>query len=84
MISYIKLNQIKKVKWFLSRELNRDNNIESQVEHLSNRFNDNKYQLINEYYLVNKYIVADTVKSAGTGINIYSRTFTQPAQEMYI
>jgi len=84
LIGYIKLNQIKKVKWFLSRELNQDNSTESLVEHLSNRFNDNKYQLLDEYYLVNKYIDADTVKAAGSGINAYSLTFIEPAHEMYI
>jgi len=84
IIGDIKLNQIKKVKLFLSPELNQDNSTESLVEHLSNRLNDNKYQLLDEYYLVNKYIDADTVKTAGAGINSYSLIFPEPAREMYV
>ncbi|MEO6633648.1 MAG: hypothetical protein ABIN13_18045 [Mucilaginibacter sp.] len=84
LIGYIKLNQVKRVKAMLSRELSHDNSTEPLIEHLSNRFNDNKYQLLDEYYLVNKYIDADTIKASGTGINAYSLTWSQPAQEMYI
>ena len=84
LIGYIKLNQVKRVKAMLSRELSHDNSTEALIEHLSNRFNDNKYQLLDEYYLVNKYIDADTIKASGTGINAYSLTWSQPAQEMYI
>lgn len=84
VIGYIKLNQLKKVKAMLSRELSHDDGTEPLVEHLSNRFNDNKYQLFDEYYLINKYIDADTVKAAGSGLNSYSLTAQNPAREMYI
>jgi hypothetical protein len=84
LIGYIKLNQVKRVKAMLSRELSHDNSTEVLIEHLSNRFNDNKYQLFDEYYMVNKYIDADTVKAAKAGLNAYSLTFQNPAHEMYI
>jgi hypothetical protein len=84
LITYVKLNQIKRVKGVLSRELNSDNYTETLVEHLSNRFKDDNYQLWEEFYLVNKYIDADTVKSGGKGISKYNLVFGQPAPEMYI
>lgn len=84
LITYIKYNQIKRVKGVLSRELNSNNYTEPLVEHLSNRFKDDNYRLWEEYYLVSKYIDADTVKSGVTGINKYNMVFSQPPHEMYI
>lgn len=84
LIGFIKLNQVKKVKGVLSRELNADNYTESLVEHLGNRFNDDKYQLWEEFHLVSKFIDADTIKTGGKGINKYSLVFNQPPHEMYI
>ena len=84
LIGFIKLNQIKKVKGLLSRELNADNYTEPLVEHLSNRFNDDKYQLWEEFHMVSKFIDADTIKTGGKGINKYSLIFNQPPHEIYI
>ena len=84
LITYIKYDQIKHVKGLLSRELNSDNYTEQLVEHLSNRFKDDNYQLWEEYYIVNKYVDADTVKRGGKYINKYNLVFSQPAHEMYI
>ena len=84
LLTYIKLDQIKRVKGVLSRELNSDNYTEPLVEHLGNRLKDDNYQLWEEFYLVNKYVDADTVKSGGRGLNKYNLVFNQPAQEMYI
>ncbi|MCR8560222.1 hypothetical protein KXD93_21400 [Mucilaginibacter sp. BJC16-A38] len=81
---WLKANKYKRMKFIMSKELNRDSQTERTIEHLSNYLNDNKYALFEEYYIINKWRNADTVNSADKGVNRYSLIYHNPEQEMYV
>ncbi len=81
-LQYLKANNPKRLRALLSKELLVDNN-ERQVELISNRLNDNAYDLLDEYYVVHKYKDTDTIHSVGGSINRYDVLYPYIAKEMY-
>lgn len=80
---YLKANDLKGLKSLLSKDLI-DKNNERQVELISNRLNDNVYNLLDEYYVVHKYKDTDTVRIKNGSINRYSLVYPYEATEMYL
>ena len=81
-LNYLKTNDAKGLKVLLSKEMIEDNNAKA-VDKISNRLNDNLYELLDEYYVVNKYKDTDTVASVGGAMNRYSLVYPYTAPEMY-
>jgi hypothetical protein len=82
VLAYLKANNPKGLKVLLSKEMIEGNN-ERQVELISNRLNDNPYELLDEYYVVNKYSDNDTVLVKNGGINRYGLRYPYRTTEMY-
>jgi hypothetical protein len=80
----LKANNLKGLKFSMSKELIDNTGIERTVEIVSNYLHDSKYSLLDEYYVVNKWIDADTIQAGGRGINSYGLTYPGTAKEMYI
>jgi hypothetical protein len=82
-LKYLKANDPKGLKALLSREMIEKNN-EKTVELISNRLNDNAYDLLDEYYVVHKYKDTDTVRATNGNINRYNLLYPYAATEMYL
>jgi hypothetical protein len=82
-LRYLKANDPKGLKALLSKEMIEKNNVRD-VEHISNRLNDNEYDLLDEYYVVHKYKDTDTVRSTNGNINRYNLLYPYEATEMYL
>jgi hypothetical protein len=81
-LNYLKANDPKGLKAVLSKEMI-DGKNEREVELISNRLNDNLYELLDEYYVVNKYKDTDSVHSVGGSVNRYSLVYPFKTTEMY-
>lgn len=81
-LKYLKANDPKHLKAVLSKEMIESNN-ERIVELISNRLNDNAYELLDEYYVVHKYKDTDTVRVANGDMNRYAVLYPYAANEMY-
>ncbi|MDF2431114.1 MAG: hypothetical protein JWP44_745 [Mucilaginibacter sp.] len=81
-LKYLKANDPKGLKALLSKDMLANNN-ERQVELISNRLNDNLYELLDEYYVVHKFKDTDTVRSVGGQVNRYNLLYPYAAMEMY-
>jgi hypothetical protein len=82
-LKYLKANDPKGLKALLSKEMIGRNN-EREVERISNRLNDNEYNLLDEYYVVHKYKDTDTVRATNGNINRYNLLYPYAATEMYL
>jgi len=82
VLKVLKANDPKGMKPFLSKDMV-GNNIDRDVEHISNRLTDNEYDLLDEYYVANKYKDSDTVASQGGDVKRYGLRYHAVTQEMY-
>ena len=78
----LKADDPKALKMVFSKELN-EHNDERQIRLISNRLNDNDYELKDEFYAVHKYKDTDTVHSTGGDINRYDLLYPYTTLEMY-
>jgi hypothetical protein len=83
-LTYLKVNNFKRLKLLMSKDLKEDTYTERVVEHISNHLNDYKYNLFDEYYIINKYHDADTISPAGGGIKSYGLIYKGAEKEMYM
>jgi hypothetical protein len=81
-LAYLKADDPKGMKMLLSKELNANNN-DREIGHISNRLNDNAYDLLDEYYVVHKYKDTDTVAAKGGDVKRYGLLYPYATTEMY-
>ncbi len=82
ILTRFKANDLKGLAAFFSKEMNAGRN-DRQVELISNRLNDNAYELLDEFYVVHKYKDTDTVSITSGEINRYKLLCPYTTPEMY-
>ena len=80
----LKANSPKDLRSNLCKELIDDNHTDRLVELISNRLNDDNYNLLDEYYVINKYKDQDTIAAKGSDIKRYILDYPGTTREMYI
>jgi len=82
VLKHLKNNDPNALKMYFSKEMN-ENNTAKKIDIISNRLNDYKYDLQDEYYVVNRYKDTDTVVSKEPALTRYKLVYPCEAREMY-